>query len=641
MRVVTSKWPHRERGAAAILFAVALPLLLMVSAFVVDFGYAYYSKQRLQDALDLAAIAAAGELDGSDSERTNARSAAINTLIDNGFSAESLEAIDLGNYSPARALGSRFQASSGAMASANAVRLLGISQSPRFFSRIIATDPLDLGVVSTAITTGRYATVRIASGLANLDEGLLNALLGALLGGNVNLSALDYKGLVGANIELLSFLDAYAVKVGATVGDYDGLLSADASVLGVLGLVAELAQNAYDGASSAIDLGVGLGDAFPGINKLPLLQLQDVNLTLGELLGVGLGNDDAGLEVPVNVFDLVTASILAASNATNATGEHPVLVSLNTFLGASLELSITEQPQPPLGFRRITEEDIRNGDNILRTAQIRLLLSVDWQGALSGVITVVNGLLDLLQVVGLDVDLLPTYGPNANDNLSIGVAVAPSQVRVTKLGCEPVSTADRFVGMDIDTGLASAHVGQIDPVAFLSNNAPAEATPFNLLGLSYNLWGLIEPPIEILSVDLGINLSLGAPQAPREVKGGDTLDPAVFPDIYAFFSQAGHPADTADFPSGTSVGTSGIISNLGDDLKDGLGLQLSGVVGDFVLQPLVDLVTLIGGILIGDVLGPLLDGIVDLLLDTLGVRVGTAEVAVIDLQCGSARLVHQ
>ncbi|RJF87314.1 hypothetical protein D3874_09975 [Oleomonas cavernae] len=235
MRELTSRQSHGERGAAAMLFAVALPLLLVMSAFVVDLGYAYYSKQRLQDSLDLAAIAAAGALDGSGAERANARNAALNTMIANDFPAQSLTGIDFGNYSRTRALGSRFQASGSNMNSPNAVKLTGTTDSPRFFSRIIATDAFDLDVTSTAVTTGRYTTVKIASGLANLDEGLLNALLGALLGGNVSLSALDYNGLVGANVELLSFLDAYAVKVGATVGDYDGLLSADASVLGVLG----------------------------------------------------------------------------------------------------------------------------------------------------------------------------------------------------------------------------------------------------------------------------------------------------------------------------------------------------------------------------------------------------------------------
>ncbi|WP_166646529.1 pilus assembly protein TadG-related protein [Zavarzinia compransoris] len=621
--------PSRERGAAALLFAVTLPLLIMMIAFVVDFGYGYYSKQRLQDALDLAAIAAARELDGAAEERGAARAAAYAVMEKNGFSATDIATLKFGSYSRGRPIGSRFHPEASQSRSPNAVELVGAAESPRFFSRVLAADNLGVAATSVAMTTGRYATVKIGSGLAKLSGGLLNALLGALLGGNVNLSVLDYNGLLGANVELLSFLDEYAIRVGLSAGDYDGLLSADVSVLGVLGVIADVAHNAANGDPKALGLGLGLGDAFPGLSKLMLLNIKDVNIKLGDLLGVGIGAVDSGLAIPVNLFDLVTASILVASTGSNATGQHPISVSLGTFLGASLDVSVVEMPQPPTGYRVISEEDIRNGDNILRTAQIRLLLRVDWQGPLTGILYVVNGLLDILQVLGLDADLLPTYGPHANDNLSIGVAVAPAQVRVNALGCEPENTADRYVSMAIDTGLASAHVGQIDRDDFLSNNAAAHADPFRVLGLSYNLWGLINPPLDILTVDLGVNLPIAAPTAHVDLKGEALLDAAKFPDIAALFDQAGHRPDNEDFPSGVSVGTTQIITTLGKNLRTALGLQLGGFLGTYLLQPLIDAVTyIVGDFLIGMVLGPLLDLIVDLLLKVLGIQVGTADVAV-------------
>lgn len=629
-----------ERGAAAILFAVALPILIMMVALVVDLGYGYYSKQRLQDALDLAAIAAARELDGGPGERGSARVAAGAVMEQNGYSAEDIESIQFGNYSRSRALGSRFRPEASQSLPPNAVKLVGTSRSPRFFAAIVSPAGLDVAAKSVAMTTGRYATVKIGSGLAKLSGGLLNALLGALLGGNVNLSVLDYNGLLGANIELLSFLDEYAIRVGLKAGDYNGLLSADASVLGVLGVLADVAHNAASGSQKAIGLGIGLGDAFPGLSKLQLLNIKDVNIKLGDLLGVGIGAVDSGIAIPVNLFDLVTASLLVASTGSNATGQHAVSASLGTFLGASLDVSVVEKPQPPTGYRVISEEDIRNGNNILRTAQIRLLLRVDWQGPLAGVLTLVNGLLDILQILGFDIDLLPTYGPHANKNLSIGIAVAPAQVRVNKLGCEPESTADRYVAMAIDTGLASAHIGQIDKVKFLSNNAPAHADPFRVLGIAYNLWGLINPPLDILTVDLGVNLPIGAPTANVDLKGRDLLDGAKFPDIAALFNQTGHRADNMDFPSGVTVGTTKIVSTLGKNLRDALGLQLGGVLGTYLLQPIVNAVTyIVGDVLIGMVLGPILDLIVDLLLKVLGIQVGTADVAVVDLVCGSPRLV--
>lgn len=630
----------RERGAAALLFAVALPVLIAAIAMVVDLGYSYYSRQRLQAALDLAAISAARELDGTTGQRSAAIAAANQTLTDNGFPAEVVDTYDFGDYSRGRALGSRFKAIASGNSGVNAIQLLATNDSPRFFAAIIGADPIEVSVRSTAMTTGRYATVKLASGLASLDKGLLNLILGALLGSSVNLSVLDYNGLIGANIDLLGFLDEYAIKVGAQVGSYDELLHADASVLGVLGVVADVAKNAANGDSKAVRLGVGLGDAFPGISKLPLLVLSDVNVTLGDLLGVGLGNNDSGLSVPVNVFDLITASILAASTESNATGQHALTVNLATFLGASVDVSIVEPPQPPAGYRVVTEEDIRTGNNLLRTAQIRLLLGIDWQGPLSGVLSVVNGLLDILQILGLDVDLLPTYGPHANKNLSVGVNLAPAQVRVTKLGCEPVHTEDRYVSMDVDTGLVSAHVGQIDRSAFLSNSSAAHADTFNVLGLYYNLWGLINPPIDILSVGLGVNLTIGGPTASPSVKASDSLSQPAFADIAEIFNETGHAPDSQSFPSGVTVGTEKIITTLGKNLRDALGLQLDGYLGTYVLDPLVDLVTfIVGDFLIGMILGPILDAIVDFLLDVLGVSVGTAEVAVIDLECGAPKLV--
>ncbi|MDD3447153.1 MAG: pilus assembly protein TadG-related protein, partial [Zavarzinia sp.] len=438
-----------ERGASAIIFAITLPILIVMIAFVVDFGYAYYSKQRLQDALDLAAIAAARELSETGDVRAKAQTAALGVLQSNGYDAVVVNTFSFGRYDRRRALLDRFVAEgAGATDTPTAVRIEGTSESPRFFSRIIASDMMDVGARSTAVTTGRYATVRIGSGLAGLNNGLLNAILGALLGSSVNLTALDYNGLVGANVDLLGFLDQYAIKLGLDVGDYDSLLSADASVLGVLGLAADLAQNAAAGDPTALGLGLGLGDAFPGISKLPLVNLQDVNIKLGDLLGVALGTADAGLAVPVNLFELVTAGIFAASTGTDATGQHAVSASLGTFLGASLDVSVVEQQQPPSGMRVITEQDILDGNNLLRTAQIRILLQVDLSGPLGSAVSGLNALLSLLQLVGVEIQLLP-----GATNISVGISVAPAQVVVTELGCSPPNAPDRYVGMDIDTGL--------------------------------------------------------------------------------------------------------------------------------------------------------------------------------------------
>lgn len=622
-----SKGTRGERGAAAIIFAVALPILLIALGFVIDLGYARYEKQRLQDSLDLAAIAAARQLDGTATQRADALAAAQTVLTDNGFAAGVLTSAEFGRYDRSRSALDRFLAESpSASASPTAVRLNATDDAPRFFSRLIDSGRIDVAVRSTAVTTGRYATVRIGSGLAGLDNGLLNAILGALLGSSVNLTALDYNGLVGANVELLGFLDAYAVKAGLAVGDYDSLLAADVSALGVLGVVADLAKNASEGDPSALGVGLGLGDAFPGISKLPLLNLQDVSVNLGDLLGVGLGTAESGLATTLNVFNLITAGIFAASpnDTTNATGEHVVAVSLGTFLGASLDLSVVEGMQQ----RVVTETDIANGDNLLRTAQVRLLLQVDLKGPLGAAVQTLNAVLSLLQLIGLHLELLP-----GTDVISVGVDVAPAEMRVTRLGCEPSDQRDRYVRSDITTGLLTAAVGVIDRTAFLSNDQAATATPIDVLAL--DIFG-----VPLLDLGLGVNLPVAAPNFTNvDLLASQSTDAEAFPDLAAEFEQDGADADSEAFPSSTHVGTSQIISTLGKDLMSKLGLQLDGLVGGLLSAILEPVLYIVGDVLLGTVLGPVLDGIVDLLLNTLGVRVGTADVAVVNLECGNAKLV--
>lgn len=59
MRVVLIRPPRGERGAVAILVAVAMTLLVITAALVVDFGQAYVNKNQAQTAADAGALAAA------------------------------------------------------------------------------------------------------------------------------------------------------------------------------------------------------------------------------------------------------------------------------------------------------------------------------------------------------------------------------------------------------------------------------------------------------------------------------------------------------------------------------------------------------------------------------------------------------
>ncbi len=82
LRALRSSRRH-ERGAAAILVAGLAVVLLGVGAIAVDMGQVYAKRASLQNAADMAALAAAAHLDGSNTCTSAARATAEAYLRDN------------------------------------------------------------------------------------------------------------------------------------------------------------------------------------------------------------------------------------------------------------------------------------------------------------------------------------------------------------------------------------------------------------------------------------------------------------------------------------------------------------------------------------------------------------------------------
>src|SRR5690606_19391006 len=74
------------------------------------------------------------------------------------------------------------------------------------------------------------AAFSIGSRLAALEGGIVNQLLGGLLGSNITLSVMDYEALLSADVSLLSFLDALATELALASGSYSESLDANVSV---------------------------------------------------------------------------------------------------------------------------------------------------------------------------------------------------------------------------------------------------------------------------------------------------------------------------------------------------------------------------------------------------------------------------
>ena len=210
-----------RRGATAVLFAVSAVAMMAMAGIVVDVGNLFSAKRRLQGTTDLAAIAAATNL-------ADAIQASDANAVINAYDAAEVANVELGLYTPNPAIPppQRFQPAS--LAAANAVRVTMTHQQPIFFGGVFAlaggstnSPQTSVPITTQAIAVNQnVADFAIGSTVASFNGGIVNAILGASVGGNVSLSAIDYNSLISTNVDLFGFAKALAVQEGLVGGTY-------------------------------------------------------------------------------------------------------------------------------------------------------------------------------------------------------------------------------------------------------------------------------------------------------------------------------------------------------------------------------------------------------------------------------------
>ena len=530
------RWLGDRRGGVAIMAALFGGLLCGLAALAVDVGSVALEARKLQGATDLAALSAASDL-------AHAQAAARATATDN-MGAGVVAVVTTGSYLGDRSLAPSKRFSAGPT-KPNAVRVQLSRPARLYFGRwILGRDTVDLSRTATAAATQDppRAVFSIGSRLAALDGGLANQLLSGLTGSTVSLSLMDYRALADADVNLLSFSDALAVKLGVTAGDYAGLLDRKISVGQALGVLEQLAG---DHADSALSKLTG-----------PAAGLQ---IRLGDLIGAQ-ADAASGLAGPLNVnvsaMDLVMAMLEIGG------GDRQVALNLATPPGLAevrLSVAIGERPNHS-PWITVTDK----ATPVIRTAQARLYLRARTAQALSG----------LAQV-----------------NLPVLIELASSEARLDKIECEPA----RSVTLGVRPGLARASIGAIDESRlhdFTRPLTPAPATLLSVLGL--------------------VTLT-----AKADIEAADTGFTAVR------FTDAQITNQTTKTVTSRSLAQGIIVSLLQRMDVDvhiiGLGLGLGGIV-----QALGALLT---------PLGPLLDGVINPVLDLLGLKFGQADVTVLGATC--------
>lgn len=433
-----------DRGGIAIISCAFFMVAIGASALAIDVGSLYLEKRRAQGVTDLAAMAAAGDL-------AHAEAAARATLIANNVDlSKATVNVVLGHYTPdvGTAVASRFQAG---VLPLNAARVTLTKPGQIFFAKTFTEENCCDMTVTGMAANAQLATFSLGSRLAALSGGAINGLLGGLLGGNVNLSLMDYNALLSTNVGLFDFAKALAVELNLTGASYNDVLAANATVGNVLNALASVTQaNGNTTANAAIKA----------------MQLQShastTPINLSKLLSLGPVGTNGSSETPssnpqISIMDIVSAA------ATIANGGKMVNVNLGASIPgvASVVLSVAiGEPAQQSGWVAVGQPGAT-----LHTAQMRVRLEAKIGG---------SGLLSAVQV------RLPIYINSATaDGTLTNIACAADGTGAVTIAAKP--------------GLASAAIGNVSDAELQNFGAVPPASPANLVSVTLPLL----PPIAI------------------------------------------------------------------------------------------------------------------------------------------------
>jgi uncharacterized membrane protein len=424
-----------ERGNFAIMGAGLMTLIIGCAALGVDLGTIFADRRRTQSTTDLAAIVAASNL-------TNATNAATATVTKNSYPASALVSVELGTYTANSAVSPQARFVTPAVGTANAARVTLNTQTPLYFAKFITGANQYTIKTSATATSTQMASFAIGSRLLSVNGGLLNAILGSMLGTTLSLSVMDYQSLASANIDAFSFLSAVATRANLTAATYNTVLTSNIKVSDIIAAMLS-AQQAANGASSATTALSTISQAMSGVTT----QMQ-----LGSLIDVG---PYAGLPAGTQPQAGVTVSLLDLLNATAAVanGTHQIVTGLNISLpgiaSVSLVATIGERPQ---GSNWLA---IGAQGASVHTAQTRVLLSIQLLG--SGTVPAVN---------------LPVY-----------VEIASGTATLNAVSCGYPNITSSSVTLGVTPGIVNAWIGNVTPADmnnFTTEPNPPAATLVNL-----------------------------------------------------------------------------------------------------------------------------------------------------------------
>lgn len=647
--------PARQRGAIGLMAAATLSLALVMMLLVVDSGRLYMEQRKLQRVVDTAALEAVSR-GGNCLPGLTAASYAGQSALRNGYLVDA-------NNSLATTCGTLATAAGGVRSftvdttQSTAVKVAASRTVTSSFARgvqaLFSATPVSLNTTLTASAVAAkpqptIAQLNIRSTLASIDtaqSNILNPLFSGLLGGNVNLTAVGWDGLLHTDINLLKYLDQLAIDLNVGAGNYTQLLNTQATVTQLIQAAATVVQ--LNGATAQVVTALG---------QLQVAAINAAPVRLGEILQLQTGTTAAGLDANLQLLQLVQGVVQLANSKSAVAATLPVNVL--GLAGVTVRVKVIEPPQfSAIGDPARAKANPLGPDRIfVRTAQVRTLLSVNLPllGGVSGLTNAVAGLvgtltptlnallsLNLVDTLNsvfcllgagcqqLDPKLLPS------PQIDIALDAGGAKSYVTDYRCPTSDSGSKSLTATTSSSLAYLKLGRIDPVAAFSSVAEPTVAPLPLVDLGIITCHKI---LGFGSCDAASRVQYGAGgiAIKLDTSVAQTTQNLLFSSTTPFATPANLKLPPSVLPAAP---TSNIVGSLANTLS-GINLIVYKPVGS---NPLGAVVTGVAS-LISDVsnrllpvvtglISPLLDPLLNNLLKGLGINLMNTEVGA-NMTCG-------
>lgn len=647
--------PARQRGAIGLMAAATLSLALVMMLLVVDSGRLYMEQRKLQRVVDTAALEAVSR-GGNCLPGLTAASYAGQSALRNGYVVDAANTL-------VTTCGTLATAASGLRSftvdatQSSAVKVAASRTVTSSFAggvqALFSATPVSLNTTLNASAVAAkpqptVAQLNIRSTLASIDtaqSNILNPLFSGLLGGNVNLTAVGWDGLLHTDINLLKYLDQLAIDLNVGAGNYTQLLNTQATVTQLIQAAATVVQ--LNGATAQVVTALG---------QLQVAAINAAPVRLGEILQLQTGTTAAGLDANLQLLQLVQGVVQLANSKSAVAATLPVNVL--GLAGVTVRVKVIEPPQfSAIGDPARAKADPLGPDRIyVRTAQVRTLLSVNLP-VLTGVTGLTNAVLGLVGTLTptlnalLSLNLVDTLNsvfcllgagcqqldpkllPSPQIDIALDAGGAKSYV--TDYRCPTGDSGSKSLTATTMTSLADLKLGRIDPVTAFSSVAEPTVAPLPLVDLGIITCHRI---LGIGSCDAASRVQYGAGgiAIKLDTSVAQTTQNLLFSSTTPFATPANLKLPPSLLPAAP---TSNIVGSLANTLS-GINLIVYKPVGS---NPLGAIVTGVAS-LISDVsnrllpvvtglISPLLDPLLNNLLKGLGINLMNTEVGA-NMTCG-------